>query len=116
LGFNLGIAPATFQHNGLHYLVIPALTAFLQYYQLKVATPAPKKVEEDPKALKKLEDKDGKKPEPSFQEVFQKQSKFMFPLMVGYFSYILPVGLALYWNVFSLFSILQAKEKIWKKK
>lgn len=115
LGFNLGIAPSTFQHNGPHYLVIPLLTAFLQYYQLKVATPAPKKVEDDPKELKKL-DKDGKKSEPSFQEVFQKQSKFMFPLMVGYFSYILPVGLALYWNVFSLFSILQAKEKIWKKK
>lgn len=113
LGFNLGVAPSTFQQNGYLYLILPALTAFLQYYQLKLTQPAPKK-----DAQKEIVKKDGKpaeKKEESFQEVFQKQSKFMFPLMVGYFSYILPVGLALYWNVFSLFSILQAKEKAWKK-
>ena len=116
LGFNLGIAPSTFNQNGLYYLIIPVLTAFLQYLQLQVATPSVKKTPDSDKELAKKDGKPGEKKEESFQEVFQKQSKFMFPLMVGYFSYILPVGLALYWNVFSLFSILQAKEKVWKKK
>jgi YidC/Oxa1 family membrane protein insertase len=42
-----------------------------------------------------------------FQAAFQKQSLFIFPVMIGFFSFTLPVGLSLYWNTFTLFGILQ---------
>lgn len=103
LGFNLGVAPSQYQQYGWYYLIIPLVTAALQYFQVVAAQP---KKKEDAKAIKTTpEDKE------SFQAVFQKQMKVMFPIMIGYFSYILPVGLALYWNIFSLFSIVQGKKK-----
>jgi YidC/Oxa1 family membrane protein insertase len=36
-----------------------------------------------------------------------KQSLFIFPVMIGFFSFTLPVGLSLYWITFTLFGILQ---------
>jgi len=45
-----------------------------------------------------------------FQKAMNTQMKFIFPLMIGWFSYTLPVGLSLYWNIFSLFSIMQYKK------
>ncbi|MFS8159055.1 MAG: YidC/Oxa1 family membrane protein insertase, partial [Candidatus Roizmanbacteria bacterium] len=77
------------------YLLIPLLTAFLQFVQFQVTTPKPA-----PK-------KEGDKSEPDMSTVMASQMKIMFPLMIGYFSYILPVGLAVYWNVFSIFSLFQ---------
>lgn len=42
-----------------------------------------------------------------FQATFAKQSLFIFPVMIGFFSFQLPFGLSLYWNAFTLFGILQ---------
>jgi len=42
-----------------------------------------------------------------FQSSFMKQSLYIFPIMIGFFSFTLPVGLSLYWNTFTLFGILQ---------
>lgn len=42
-----------------------------------------------------------------FQATFQKQMIFIFPVMIGWFSFVFPVGLSLYWNTFTLFGILQ---------
>lgn len=42
-----------------------------------------------------------------FQTTFAKQSLFIFPIMIGFFSYTLPFGLSLYWNAFTIFGILQ---------
>ena len=42
-----------------------------------------------------------------FQSAMNTQMKYMFPVMIGYFSYTLPLGLSLYWNIFSIFAILQ---------
>jgi YidC/Oxa1 family membrane protein insertase len=105
LGFNLSVTPSQYQHYGYIYLLIPIITAALQYLQVVKAMPQKK---EDPEAAKKKTKEEIKAEQESFQSVFQKQMKVMFPVMIGYFSYILPVGLALYWNVFSLFSIVQA--------
>lgn len=114
LGFNLGVTPSQFQQYGYIYLAIPLITAVLQYFQVVKSMPQPAKPTEQELATKKDTTKKDttKKDEPeSFQATFQKQMKIMFPIMVGYFSYILPVGLALYWNIFSLFSIIQAQSK-----
>ncbi|OGK19352.1 hypothetical protein A3D80_00470 [Candidatus Roizmanbacteria bacterium RIFCSPHIGHO2_02_FULL_40_13b] len=97
-GFNIGIAPSNFPKYGLHYLAIPVITAILQYYQVKVTMsqtpPKPKK--------------EGEK-STDMQSMMSGQMLYIFPLMIGYFAYVLPAGLSLYWNVFSIFSIIQYK-------
>lgn len=112
-GVNLGVAPSHFKQYGWYYLLIPLLTAFLQYYQVRVSSmtavpsSAPsKETEEQPKnEAKKTDGGD-------FQKAMNTQMKFILPLMIGWFSYTLPVGLSLYWNIFSLFSIIQATKKV----
>jgi len=98
-GFNLAKAPSQFHTLGVYYLLIPLVTFFLQYLQGKYTLPsAPKKVKEPGEKNTQSED---------MSSIMSTQMKIMFPIMVAYFSYILPVGLAIYWNVFSLFSIAQ---------
>lgn len=90
----------------IHYMLIPLFTGFLQYLQAqKTIGVQPKKTPEEPK-------KDGEKKSESFSGDFQSamntQMKYFFPAMIAFFSYQLPVGLSLYWNIFSIFSIIQA--------
>lgn len=102
-GFNLGIAPSQFQKAGLYYLLIPLITAGLQYYQSILTTGRKKAPADEKKKDKKDESLD-------MQKMMSTQMKFMFPLMIGWFSYSLPVGLSLYWNIFSIFSIFQYRK------
>lgn len=104
-GFNLALSPA--KSGQWYYLLIPVVTAFLQYYQVKVSTPQLPKTE----TIVKKDDDKKKENTGDFQQAMQTQMKYIFPLLIGYFSYTLPVGLALYWNIFSLFSIIQYKRK-----
>ena len=58
-----------------------------------------------------LKTEDGKlkaeaKPEDTAMEM-QRQMAMITPLMFGMFAYQFPLGLALYWNVFGLFGIIQ---------
>ncbi|MCL4353708.1 YidC/Oxa1 family membrane protein insertase [Patescibacteria group bacterium] len=97
-------------------ILVPALTAFLQLIQSKMLFASPPK----PKEL--IEDIEKKK-EQDFATAFQQQSLYIFPAMIGFFSYSFPLGLSLYWNTFTIFGILQ-QYKIqglgglseWKKK
>lgn len=107
-GFNLGVAPAHYHKFGIHYLIIPAITAFLQYFQITLSTPKTAPVKTITKSTeKKLEDKEDSD---DMQKIMSTQMRFMFPLMIGWFSYSLPAGLSLYWNIFSIFSIIQYKK------
>lgn len=86
-------------------IFVPLITAVLQFIQSKMMMA--QKVEE--KALVKKGHKvktEEKKPD-DFATAFQTQSLYIFPIMIGFFSYTLPVGLSLYWNTFTLFGILQ---------
>ncbi len=75
--------------------LVPVVTALLQYIQSKMMLPVQKEKEE-------------KKPQgDDFSSAFQTQSLYIFPLMIGFFSYSLPIGLSLYWNTITLFGILQ---------
>lgn len=107
-GFNLAIAPN--KAGVWYYYALPVITAVLQYFQTQAMTPATtpaastnviqdKNKNADPKANKS--DKD------DFQKAMNMQMKFMYPLIIGWFSYTLPIGLSLYWNIFSVFSIMQ---------
>ncbi len=94
-GLSLGQAPADmFKHGMVWILIFPALTAALQFIQSKMMfnTPAP-----EPGAQKKDD----------LSSAMQTQSLYIFPIMIGFFSYTLPFGLTLYWNTFTLFGILQ---------
>lgn len=102
-GLNLAIPPSLWNKYGWYYLLIPIITGILQYYQISLSTPKiPKKPEAEVK---------DKKEEPDMQSMMSGQMKMMFPIMIGYFSYTLPIGLSLYWNVFSIFSIWQYRKK-----
>ncbi len=102
-GINLSVSPSLWNKYGWYYLLIPVITGILQYYQISLSTP---------KTIKKTESENKeKKVEPDMQSMMSGQMKLMFPLMIGYFSYTLPIGLSLYWNIFSIFSIWQYTKK-----
>ncbi len=106
-GIPLGFTPAQIMSKDfspdfrLLILLVPILTGLLQYVQSKMMFP--KKVESD---VKKTDD---------FASIFATQSTYIFPLMIGFFSYTFPIGLSLYWNTFTIFGIIQ-QYKILKSK
>lgn len=72
-------------------LAVPILTGAFQFILSKMMMPevAPKKKTND------------------MQSAIQTQSLYIFPVMIGFFSFTFPIGLSLYWNTFTLFGILQ---------
>ncbi|MBI2430795.1 MAG: YidC/Oxa1 family membrane protein insertase [Candidatus Levybacteria bacterium] len=78
-------------------ILIPLMTGLLQFIQSKMMFSKPKE------ALQK--EQQNKKED--FATAFQAQSLYIFPVMIGFFSYTFPVGLSLYWNTFTVFGILQ---------
>jgi len=108
-GFNLALSPA--KAGQWYYFFIPVITAALQYWQAQVSMPAqsavPVKVEE--KNNKNITDKKQDSTD-DFQKAMGMQMKYILPIMIGWFSYTLPVGLSLYWNIFSIFSIIQYRQ------
>ena len=104
LGVNLAATPK--QMNSVFAYLIPIVTGILQYFQTISTTasmaPAPSK--------EIIIGKDGKKESSStddFQKAMNTQMKYVFPFMIGWFALSMPAGLALYWNIFSVFSIIQ---------
>ncbi len=103
-GINLAATPK--QVNTIFIYLIPLITALLQYLQTQTTMamspqPAPQQNQE--------KNKDGKKTDSGsdFQNAMNTQMKYVMPLMIGWFSLNMPIGLALYWNIFSVFSIIQ---------
>ncbi len=119
-GLPLGIAPnILIKKIGALALIAPVLTAAFQFFQSKLMFP-PKTNNTsvlDVSGSKKTEKKD------DFASAMQTQSLYIFPIMIGFFSYTLPLGLSLYWNTFTIFGIIQQYhvqefediKKIWAK-
>lgn len=101
-GINIGIKPSDWKNNGIWILLIPVLTAALSYLQTRVM-----QYEDKTEKSKNKTDKKNAEKEEDFSAVMQSQMKFMFPLMIGFISYSFPIGLALYWNTFTIFGIIQ---------
>lgn len=97
-GVSLSATPAKLIPQNPLFVLIPLITAVLQFILSKMMLPHPDDVVKKPKDNKKSDD---------FQTAFQNQSLFIFPVMIGFFSYNLPLGLSLYWNTFTLFGIIQ---------
>lgn len=103
-GINLAIKPSDFGSAGILLLLIPIITALLQLVQSKMMAPE-KPLKEYPTDSPK-EVKEKEKTEDSMA-MMQTQMMYMMPLMVGYFAFTFPVGVALYWNTFTVMGIIQ---------
>lgn len=111
-GIPLGQHPSQLLATMPFILLIPLITAALQFVQSKMMMPMV-----DTKAVvvskKKGKSSSAKasvdKPDMAsdFAKTFQTQSLYIFPIMLGYLSYSFPIGLSLYWNTFTLFGIMQ---------
>jgi len=104
-GFNLAAKPSDFAKTGFQLLLIPPVTAILQFWQSKLMMP-PRQDSSGPSAQKKSP---GDK-KPSMEEALtqmQSQMVWLMPAMIGFFSFGFPAGLSLYWNVFTIFGIIQ---------
>lgn len=109
-GINLNIKPAEWQTHGWWLLLIPVITAALQWYQTKLMLPADSPASKPETA--KLAKTGKEAPEKSQEDMaadMQKQMAIITPLMFGFFALQFPVGLALYWNVFGIFGIIHQK-------
>ena len=97
-GIPLGKSPSNLLTTiGVLIFLVPILTAVLQFIQTKMMM-----AKKDGSQVKK-----GKQNGSDFATAFQTQSLYIFPVMIGFFSYSLPMGLSLYWNTLTLFGILQ---------
>lgn len=112
-GVNLAQKPSDWQKYGVWLLSVPVITAALQYWQTRMMTPA-LPATTNKKLLttngKTENNKEGEKKEEDIGTAMQKQMSIMMPLMIGFFAYSFPVGLALYWNAFTVFGILQQRQ------
>lgn len=102
-GLNLGIKPSEFGAHGMLLLLIPIVTAVLTFVQSKMALPKAVKTypSDSPKEKKEkegIEDSMGQ---------IQSQMVYMMPLMIGYFAFSFPAGLAIYWNCYTILGIIQ---------
>lgn len=110
LGLSLASKPAEFigklasePMGALPVLLVPIVTGLLQFFQSKMMYPTPvKKYPSDsPKETKE------KKETEDAMVTMQGQMMYLMPVMVAYFGFTFPVGLAVYWNTFTILGILQ---------
>lgn len=103
LGLNLGFKPSEFTKYGAILLLIPIITAVLTFIQSKMTLPKPVKhyPSDSPK-----EEKEKAGMEESMSQV-QSQMVYLMPIMIGYFAFTFPIGLAIYWNVYTILGIVQ---------
>lgn len=103
LGLNLGIKPSQFGSHGIFLLLIPLVTAVLTFIQSKMTLP--KAVKHYPSDSPK-EGKEKESMEESMGAV-QSQMVYLMPIMIGYFAFSFPAGLAIYWNTYTILGIVQ---------
>jgi YidC/Oxa1 family membrane protein insertase len=103
LGINLATKPAEFAKLGWPLLFIPLITAGLTFIQSKMMAPKPIKTypSDSPKEKKEKEGAEDS------MSAIQGQMIYMMPVMIGYFAFQFPIGLAIYWNTFTILGIIQ---------
>lgn len=102
-GLGLGVKPSEFGQYGWLVLTVPLITAALTFVQSKMTMPKPvKKYPSDsPKEKKEKETT-----EDAMASV-QSQMVYLMPVMIGYFAFTFPIGLAIYWNTYTILGIIQ---------
>lgn len=106
-GLPLGGTPSGLLSSvGFLILLVPVLTGILQFVYSKMMIPAKAGVAVIEKDIQKKAQID-KKDASDFASAFQTQAMFIFPVMIGFFSFSFQLGLSLYWNTFTVFGIIQ---------
>jgi len=106
-GVHLGQLPSELISTvGPAIMLIPVLTGVLQFILSKMIMPSKKSIAVIEKNIEKKTNID-KKDAGDFASAFQTQATYIFPVMIGFFSFSFPVGLSLYWNTFTIFGIIQ---------
>jgi YidC/Oxa1 family membrane protein insertase len=106
-GLSLGAMPSKLMSTvGPLILLVPVLTGVFQFILSKMMIPGKTGVAVLEKNIEKKAEVD-KKDANDFASAFQSQSMFIFPIMIGFFSFSFPIGLSLYWNTFTIFGIIQ---------
>lgn len=97
LGINLGDIPKIIppKEEATKYIIlwiIPILAGVSTYYSSKFSQMPTNKTEQS-----------------DLQNSMQKQMMIMMPLMAAYFSFVVPVGLSLYWLISNIYQLIQQK-------
>jgi YidC/Oxa1 family membrane protein insertase len=103
-GLNLANKPSDFGHIGILLLLIPVVTALLQFVQSTMMTPV-NVIKPYPSDSSK--EKKEKAAADDTMSAVQGQMRFMMPLMIGYFAFSFPIALAIYWNTMTIIGIVQ---------
>lgn len=103
LGYSLSNKPSDFGTVGFVLLLIPIITALFTFIQSKMMAPMAVKQYplDSPKEIKE------KSQTEDAMASMQSQMVFLMPIMIGYFAFQFPIGLAVYWNTFTLIGIWQ---------
>jgi YidC/Oxa1 family membrane protein insertase len=103
-GVSLGGVPSNLLSTlGPVVFLVPVVTGILQFIFSKMMIPEKKEVGKEIQKKSNVDKKDAG----DFASAFQTQSVYIFPVMIGFFSFSFPIGLSLYWNTFTLFGIIQ---------
>lgn len=100
LGVSLTAKPSDWAHIGFILLLIPVITGLLQFVQSKMMVP-----EKIPSIT--VAKKNGKGGMEDTMAQVQSQMTYLMPAMIAFFSYGFAIGLALYWNTFTIIGIIQ---------
>ncbi len=103
LGISLADKPSDFARIGIFILLIPVITALLQFVQSKMMMFNPPKINKSDT----LKEKEKKVETEETMAAVQGQMTYMMPIMIGFFAWSFPVGIAIYWNTFTIMGILQ---------
>lgn len=103
LGFSLGDKPADFFRIGPVLLLVPIVTALLQFVQSKMMTPQPLKSYPSDSPQEKKEKSEAE----DAMGAISGQMLYLVPVMIGYFAFSFPIGLSIYWNTFTIIGIWQ---------
>jgi len=85
-------------------LLVPILTGLFQFIQSKMMMASNLGEKKDLSTSSEQVKNDKKE---DFAATFQKQSLYILPIMIGFFSWQFSIGLSLYWNTFTVFGIIQ---------
>lgn len=103
-GLNLATTPSQFTKEGVFLLFIPVITAVLTFVQSKMMMPKKHLSHHKDEKPKEAKEKQGME---DAMAGMQGQMTYLMPIMIGYFAFQFPVGLAIYWNTFTIMGIIQ---------
>ncbi|TSC87832.1 MAG: Uncharacterized protein G01um10147_335 [Microgenomates group bacterium Gr01-1014_7] len=100
-GLSLAMKPSDV---GLALTGVPLVTAILTFVQSKMMMPAKGLSHHKDEKPKEAKEKAGME---DAMASMQGQMTYLMPIMIGYFAFQFPVGLAIYWNTFTIMGIVQ---------